>query len=318
MRRQGMVCVVFAVVVALVGCSSPSGGGGGGGPLPVNYNITASAPYLLQPNTPPAGANGSCRPTAAHPRPVILVHGTVATMGENWAVLSPLLKNNGYCVFAFNYGGTWLSTLTFGNVQGLDGSISAANELRAFVNHVLWATGATKVDIVGHSQGGMLPNYYVKFLGGASKVHSIVGLAPVNHGTTLSGLVTLGQDVSRVFPPLMPFINLFLGLGVPAFVDLQVGSAFMNQLASLPDTVPGINYTVIATQYDQVVTPYQSSFLTGPNVDNITLQSVCNLDYAEHVAIVFDHIALRLVLNALDPSTAVTPVCSPVYAFIGG
>lgn len=82
--------------------------------------------------------------------------------------------------------------------------------------------------------------------------------------------------------------------------------------------MPGINYTVIATQYDQVVTPYQSSFLTGPNVDNITLQSVCNLDYAEHVAIVFDHIALRLVLNALDPSTAVTPVCSPVYAFIGG
>ncbi len=152
-----MVCGVLALVVALVGCSSPSGGGGGGGggPLPVSYNITAAAPYLLPPNTPPAGANGSCKPTAAHPRPVILVHGTIATMGENWAVLSPLLKNNGYCVFAFNYGGTWLSSLTFGNVQGLDGSISAANQLKGFVDHVLWATGATKVDIVGHLETRM-------------------------------------------------------------------------------------------------------------------------------------------------------------------
>ncbi|MEZ5310195.1 MAG: hypothetical protein R2735_06325 [Microthrixaceae bacterium] len=116
----------------------------------------------------------------------------------------------------------------------------------------------------------------------------------------------------------MPFINAFFGLGAPAFVDLQSGSGFMNKLNSVPDTVPGINYTVIATQYDQVVTPYQSQFLDGPNVNNITVQSVCDQDYAEHIAITFDHVALRLMLNALDPANAVTPECSPVFPLVGG
>ncbi len=56
---------------------------------------------------------------------------------------------------------------------------------------MLAATGAKKVDLVGHSQGGMMPRYYIKNLGGASKVDTLVGLAPSNHGTTLEGLFTL-------------------------------------------------------------------------------------------------------------------------------
>jgi triacylglycerol esterase/lipase EstA (alpha/beta hydrolase family) len=63
--------------------------------------------------------------------------------------------------------------------------------MRSFVNLVLWATGAGKVDVVGDSQGGMMPNYYIKRLGGASKVHTFVALAPSNHGTTLDGITTL-------------------------------------------------------------------------------------------------------------------------------
>ena len=39
----------------------------------------------------------------------------------------------------------------------------------------------------------MMPRYYLKFLGGASKVNTLVGLAPSNHGTTLDGLFTLAS-----------------------------------------------------------------------------------------------------------------------------
>ena len=49
---------------------------------------------------------------------------------------------------------------------------------------MLAATGAAKVSMVGHSQGGMMPRYYIKFLGGASKVDDLVGLSPSNHGTS--------------------------------------------------------------------------------------------------------------------------------------
>jgi Lipase (class 2) len=56
---------------------------------------------------------------------------------------------------------------------------------------VLGETGATKVDIVGWSQGGMMPRYYINDLGGAAKVSTLVGLAPSNYGTTLDGVVNL-------------------------------------------------------------------------------------------------------------------------------
>lgn len=315
-RRLGLVSSLALTLVVLVGQATPAAAA----TYPVSYNVTAALPYVLQPNKAPAGSNNwSCKPSAAHPRPVILVNGTIATMGENWATLSPLLANNGYCVFAFNYGATIVSTLTAGNIQSIAPVATSAGQLSTFVNKVLSATGTSKVDLVGHSQGGMMPNYYLKFLGGASKVNALVGLAPDNHGTTLLGLVSFAQKLGVIWPTLLPSINFALAAGgLPALVDQQAGSAFMKKLNSVADTVPGVAYTVIASKYDEVVTPYTSGFLTGANVTNITLQNVCDKDYADHIAVAFDHIALRLVMNALDPAHPVAPTCSTVLPAIGG
>jgi triacylglycerol esterase/lipase EstA (alpha/beta hydrolase family) len=155
--------------------------------LPVIYNFpTAIAASAVQPGGSPAGANDwSCRPSAAHPRPVVLVNGTFANQITSWNAVSPLLKNNGYCVYTFNYGGLFVGQI------GSYGPIAAsAGELKTEVDKVLASTGAAKVDLVGWSQGGMMPRYYLKNLGGAAKVNVLIGLAPSNHGTTLSGLAT--------------------------------------------------------------------------------------------------------------------------------
>ena len=54
---------------------------------------------------PPSGANDfSCKPSAVHPRPIVLVHGLSANMQLNWSYLAPKLKERGYCVFALTYG----------------------------------------------------------------------------------------------------------------------------------------------------------------------------------------------------------------------
>ena len=62
----------------------------------------------------------TCRPSAAHPRPVVLVHGLLANMTDNWQTMSPLLANNGYCVFALTYGTDADPPSPFGAVRRAD------------------------------------------------------------------------------------------------------------------------------------------------------------------------------------------------------
>jgi triacylglycerol esterase/lipase EstA (alpha/beta hydrolase family) len=279
---------------------------------PVVYSgAVATANAAARPNTSPAGANDwSCKPSAAHPYPVVLVHGTIENMTYNWYTLSPLLADEGYCVFALNYGQEpgFHAGLPGATESGGVGPIQdSAVQLQGFINKVLGATGSSKVDIVGHSQGGMMPRYYLKFLGGAPQVDKLVGLAPSNHGTTADGLAQLPGG-----PQL-----LALGIGYSADQQLA-GSAFLRKLNAGGDTVPGPAYTVIETRYDQVVTPYTSAFLSGPDVTNILLQDQCATDGDDHLAISFDAIALRDVLNALDPGNAVAPGCHPTLPFNGG
>ena len=244
----------LVLAVATAGAASASSAcASAAGSLPVNYDFAAGAATTFSsPATPPPGANNfSCQPSAAHPYPVILVHGTLANMNDNWQAASPILANHGYCVFAFNYGGSSPAA----DFQGTGDVAASAQQLAAFVSQVLAATGAAKVDLVGHSQGGMMPRYYINFLGGAAKVATFVALAPSNYGTTLDGLTQLGLRLGIIMP-----INSALSTVCTACVEQEEGSAFLKTLNAAP-TVPGVNYTVIESWDDEVVTPYTNAFL---------------------------------------------------------
>lgn len=253
-----------------------------------------AAKALAAPGLP--GANDwSCKPSAAHPRPVVLVHGTFANGTVNWLVDAPILASRGYCVFALTYGAQPGVPV----LRAIAPVADSAAQLSTFVNGVLAATGAAQVDIVGHSQGGMMPRYYLKFLGGASKVHTLVGLAPSSHGTTLDGLALLAQS----FPGAIDILNS----ACPACVDQIVGSDLLTRLNAGGDTVPGVSYTVISTRYDEVVTPYTTQALNGAH--NVTLQNLCPVDVSDHIAIFADQIALHEAENALDPAHASPSNC---------
>ncbi|GAA4925913.1 esterase/lipase family protein [Streptomyces coeruleoprunus] len=251
---------------------------------------------------PSSGWNDySCKPSAAHPRPVVLVHGTFGNSVDNWLALAPYLVRRGYCVFSLDYG--QLPGVPF--FHGLGPIARSAEQLDVFVDRVLDATGAPEADIVGHSQGGMMPRHYLKFLGGAAKVNALVGIAPDNHGTTLLGLTNL--------LPYFPGAADLLNEKTPGLADQVAGSAFLQKLNEGGDTVPGVRYTVIATKYDEVVTPYRSQFLDGPDVTNVLIQDKCALDFSEHVAIgLMDRLAFHEVANALDPARATPTTCASV------
>ena len=169
-------------------------------PYPVLFSAASvGLTPIFDPTASPAGANNwSCKPSAQHPDPVVLVHGLGATMAENWSTMAPLLADNGYCVFALTYG------LDPGEsyVGGLEPMEVSSQQLASFVDRVLASTGAAKVDLVGHSEGTVMPQYYLKRLGGAAKVNRYVAIAPLYQGTTLYGLSAGVKALETYLPSL--------------------------------------------------------------------------------------------------------------------
>ena len=235
--------------------------------------------------SPPGANNFACRPTAAHPDPVVLVHGTLLDQTESWNLMAPVLERAGYCVFALDYGD-----------RGTQAIESSAAQLASFIATVLKATGAQRVSIVGHSQGGMMPRYYLKFLGGTAHVSRLIGLAPSNHGTTLVAAGPVGQYAD-----------------CPACSEQVAGSPFLTKLNAGDQTPGPVSYTVIETSHDEVVTPYQSAFLPAEDgrVTNVLLQDDCPADLSDHIALTDDPVAIQWVLNALGRSGPADPSIRP-------
>jgi triacylglycerol lipase len=262
-------------------------------------------------NPPPGANNWRCAPSSAHPDPVVLVHGLGATMSENWTYLSPLLTARGYCVFALTYGLNPLVPL-FGGVAPIEQS---AQELDGFVKQVLAATGAPKVDLVGHSEGTFMPEYWLKFLGGAKYVNRYVAMTPLYAGTQLGGFAAL-RDAAAPFGLSAPLINLVSAV-CGSCMQFLAGSDMVKQLNSGSDgaAVAGVQYTTIPTRYDELVVPYTSGILTAPNVTNHVLQDVCPNDIAEHALEAVDPVVAQIVLDALDPAHAKPVSCAGLPPF---
>lgn len=301
MRR---LTALFSVLLGFV-LLAPSAQGAK--PLPVPYDFLPAAIFGGVPGANAPGTNDwSCKPSAAHPRPVVLVHGTLGNRSTNWQTYGPLLKNNGYCVYALTYGST-VPVPFPGAFGGLGDIAASAKQLAAFVTKVLTATGASKVDLVGHSQGTLMPDYWLKFLGGAGKVGSYISLAPLWHGTTSTGPPS---QMGAAYP------NPFDSFG-PAFGQMGAGSAFITKMRSGTGVkVAGVHYVNIMTKYDELVKPYTSG--SEPGMTNIVIQDRCKQDYTEHFEIAADKNASIFVLNALDPAHPRPLACSLVLPFVGG
>jgi triacylglycerol esterase/lipase EstA (alpha/beta hydrolase family) len=274
---------------------------------------TAAAAETSLANPPPGANNFACEPSAAHPDPVVLVHGLGATMSENWRYLSPILAAHGYCVFALTYGvdprepGPW-----FGGVIPIEQS---AHELGRFVDQVLAATGAQKVDLVGHSEGTFMPEYWLKFLGGAAKVNRYVALTPLYAGTDFIDAAQF-RDAGQQYALGQLFLKAFSSL-CGSCEEFIAGSDMVKQINSGPGgaAVPGVTYTTIPTKHDELVVPYTSGILNAPNVTNYILQDVCPNDISDHGAEAFDPVVAQIVLNALDPASAKAVSCAGLPPF---
>ncbi|CAO3571767.1 unnamed protein product [Mortierella alpina] len=210
--------------------------------------------------------------------------------------MAPRFVAKGYCVFSLTYGELPGIPL----LAGLDKMETSAAQLSAYVDKVLAATNTTKVNLLGHSQGSLMPRYYLRFLGGASKVDKYAAFGTIAYGTTLLGiypfLSSLGlyDPVKKIIDPVCKSCFQFLE-----------NSSFLQNLNAGGDTVPGVSYKFIVSKFDEVVTPYTNGQLRDKSalVQNVVLQNLCAVDLSDHVLQMADPIVFHAA-NAFFDATA--------------
>jgi triacylglycerol lipase len=133
--------------------------------------------------------------------PVIFVHGYGGKSGQFDSMIRDF-QNNGYPsgnLYRFSY-----SSLTVSNR-------TSADQLRSYVNTVRSRHGNARVNIVAHSNGGLVSRWYRVHLGGTNASRRFVTLGTPHRGTTWAwGCVSPACFEMR---PNSTFLQQLNGLG---------------------------------------------------------------------------------------------------------
>jgi triacylglycerol esterase/lipase EstA (alpha/beta hydrolase family) len=159
--------------------------------------------------------------------------------------------------------------------------------------------GRGPVDIVGHSNGGVLARYWARHFHGAGRARVIIGLGSPQHGTSLADLAY------QAAPELCP----------ASCREVRPGSAFLTALNKGDETPPGIGWVTLYTDYDDVVTPPASARLTG--AVNLHLQAICAGASASHSGLLAAPVVLGIVvdeLRAAGPHVETAAACGRLTA----
>ena len=248
----------------------------------------------------------TCKPRKGT-HPVVLIPGTTEDAFTTWSYYGPRMQAAGLCVYTFNYNP---ETHPLVEAAATSGNIySTAAFMAHFVDKVLKSTGADKVDLVGHSQGGgPLPRAYIKYYGGDKKVNHLIGIVPSNKGTSILGMEKFLNEPGTPANTIMSAGARYRNLE-SAPQQLQ-GSTFLKDLNAGGMTAPGVKYTVIATRFDNRVFPWTNALIPEPGAKNIVIQDVCPLDHSAHTNITYDPMTYQVVANALEPQRATRVKCT--------
>ncbi|PTL60676.1 esterase/lipase family protein [Paraconexibacter algicola] len=292
--------VVALLTAALLGTGASAGPATAVGPVtdaafaPVD---TPGAPLTVDPAAVERALACSPGVTGATRTPVLLLQGTGATAKDNWSwTYQP----------AFDALGVPWCALDLPEHATAD--IQQAGEYVVHALRTMAARAGRRVSIVGHSQGGMVGRWALRWWPDTrALVDDLVGFAPSNHGTTRA--VCSAEDPCS-----------------PAGWQQRDESDFMRALNSRQETFAGISYTSIYTRVDETVQPNQdaetgsSSLRTGDGArTNVATQDICPAAAYEHLLIgLVDPVAYALAIDALthdgpaDPARIDRGVCLQV------
>jgi triacylglycerol esterase/lipase EstA (alpha/beta hydrolase family) len=162
--------------------------------------------------------------------PILFVHGWSGS-ASNWNTMLGRFEKDGWKksqLRAYSYNTSQSNKTT------------AETIVKSEVEKLLSSTGASKVDIVAHSMGSLNSRWYIKFVGGESKVDEWVSLGGPNHGTTAAGACF---SVSCV--------------------EMRPNSTFLNELNAGDETPGAVNYGTWWSPCDEFINPDSSVPLSG-------------------------------------------------------
>jgi triacylglycerol lipase len=186
-----------------------------------------------------AGGGAATAATPGQP-PVLLIHGYFATRGS-LHLLESHLTMRGLIVMSYPLG----RPINVGDIRDSAGLIARK------VESIVAQTGIARVDIVGHSMGGLVGLDYLKRLGGRHRVRRLVMLGTPTQGTwsALFGLVTapLGLASLQLLPG-SPFLRELAERPLPEGAEVVSIGAVRDWLAPISSTVlDGVQHIALPT-----------------------------------------------------------------------
>ena len=197
---------------------------------------------------------------AGQPRPfVLLVHGWLATSLDMLAIRLRLTRDGFDC-----------DAMDFSHLGVLDSISDYAGELALRVE-VEYARHRNIV-IVAHSMGGLVTRYYLRNLRATDQVKTVITVATPHHGT-FGGMI---------LPPKSTPTS-----------EMLPGSPFLEELNSVSETVPGVDFHAIWTPTDGVVIPPENSIMCGARNYKVSGLGVT------HLGLLMSDAAYQVILDVL-------------------
>jgi triacylglycerol esterase/lipase EstA (alpha/beta hydrolase family) len=210
-------------------------------------------------------------------RPIVMVAGMTQTE-ETVAPLVAALRAKQFDVTVFVPGN-----------DGLDDIGSYAKALAPVIEGVRRRTQAAKVDLIGHSEGGITARRYVKDQLEGAPVQNLISLGSPQQGTDLGAM----NEVLRA-------IGIeYLSKGLEQMIT---GSDFLKELNS-GDATPGdVRYVTIGTREDIVTQPVAHAGI--PGAENLDMQALCPERKVGHFGLFEDGWVLQVITSVLAGEAA--------------
>ncbi|KAH7311617.1 Alpha/Beta hydrolase protein, partial [Stachybotrys elegans] len=236
----------------------------------------------------------SCR-SESHPNPVVMLHGLSLSRHIFLSQLQHKLNNAGYCTYSFTYGAHRIPSW----VGGVRAMRDTAVEIADFIREVKEKTGAAKVDLIGHSEGGVQAIYVPMTQPGiADIVDHNIALGPAIHGAQYYGVTDLfyaGGEATRRLASLALRV-----LGCPACDDMATGGNIFSDFKNAERIVqPGNKATIIVSTFDTLVAP-EVSMIQEVGVRNLIVQDICPDDKVGHGGLATDQTVWDMIINELE------------------